>query len=575
MILAAAAGAGTLVAGRRVPMPIRCALGLMVWGEALFLLAAAGWLNGMTASALFAISVAGGVWRGRIGVRISAWWLLAAPMFVMALHPPLAFDETLYHLPFVRALAESGQLRFLPGLRFPAFPQFQELLCVPVYLLAGDTATHLVSLAEVLLAIGIVAEWAGPLAAALLAGSPILLHLGTIGYVDPALMLFVTAGFYCIDDRSYLADRFGLPATLRAALSWRRDAVATALTHRDKAASKATGSPNLPAESRDRMLTILAAVFFGAACGVKYLGGYFAVAALVIVLVRRWRSAPLFAGVTFLAAVPTYLWLTLTTGNPLFPFAGRIFGTTSWAPRAETLEGVPWIRVLRVAWDVTFARERMNQQPPVTPLLIAMLLLVGAAAVRDWRARTVVLLSAVYVLVLVNVPQDTRYLIPLLPLFAVGAAVIVATQKPRWVAMLTVVAILPSLLYAGYRIRKDGLPPVTPAARELALTRRLPGYAALQRAGKARVYTCHEEQLQYYAQGQLVGDFFGPHAYADVLFNAPDTATLAARLRALKVDYLLVATSRSWLPKQKNGGFVLAYEDSHAQLWRVQPALPR
>src|SRR5438270_603710 len=40
---------------------------------------------------------------------------------------------------------------------------------------------------------------AGPLAAAFFLGSPIVVALATVTYVDAALTLFVTAGFYCLD----------------------------------------------------------------------------------------------------------------------------------------------------------------------------------------------------------------------------------------------------------------------------------------------------------------------------------------------------------------------------------------
>lgn len=534
-ILAAAAGAGTLVAGRRESLALRAALGLVVWGEALFALAAGGWLNAGTIGVLFAVAIAGGVVRGWGGTLPRWAWLvaIAAVLFPLALHPPQAFDETMYHLPFVRSLAETGQLRFLDALRFPAFPQLHELLCVPVYLVAGDAATHLVSLAEVLIALGVAAAWArryevraAPLAAALFLGSPIVVHLATILYVDAALTLFVVAGFYALC----------------------RPEPAPAPT---------------PAE------TVLAGAFFGAACSVKYLGGYFAVAALVIVILVQRRKAPLFAAATFLTALPTYLWLTLTTGNPLFPFATRLFGISDWAPPPDLSPSGGLLDLLRVPWDVTFARVRMNQQPPVTPLLIAMLLLVAAAALRAWEARALMLLAAVYLLVFARLPQDTRYLVPLLPLFCVSAAVVVARRWPRAVALLTLVAVLPGLAYAGYRLTVLGLPPVTTAAREEALARQVPGYGALRRAGGARVYGCEGERLQYYATGPLLGDFFGPHTYARVL-DAPGDPV--ARLRALGVDYLLVVKERC-RSRRVTEGVELVYEDATAQLWRVQRAL--
>ncbi len=534
LALAAVAGAGTLVAGSREPLALRAALGLAVWAEALLLLALAGWLRPAPVLLLLIVALAGGALRMQFPESISKAWTIAfvamgIPAFLLALQPPLAFDETLYHLPYVRALAQNGELRFLGELRFPAFPWLHELLCVPIYLLAGDTATHLMSLVEMLIATTLVATWArryapraAPLAAALFAGSPNVVHQATILYVEAALTLFVLAGFYALD---------------------------VAIT-----------------ESRRKPL-LFAGLFFGAACSVKYLGGYFAVTALIILLVVRRRDAPLFAIATAAAALPTTLWLTFTTGNPVFPFLTRIFGRSVWVPLPEPHN--PW-DILRVLWDVTFARERVNTQPPVTPLLIGLVLLIAIAAYRHWRPRALLLFSAVYLAIFMFLPRDSRYLLPLLPLVCVCAAVIVAIRFPRLTTIATLIAIAPGAAYLAWRLVRAGLPPADAQARHAVIAKRIAGYEALTHAGNSSVYVCGAEQLQYYAAGPLRGDFFGLHPYAEVLDGAHDTATLAARLRALHVAYFLADKERC-VPRKAAGGMVLAYEDARAQLWRVLP----
>ena len=62
--------------------------------------------------------------------RAAAVGLIAvsAPFFLLALYPPTAFDETLYHLPFAREFVRTGGVPFLPDLRFPVFPQLAEIL---------------------------------------------------------------------------------------------------------------------------------------------------------------------------------------------------------------------------------------------------------------------------------------------------------------------------------------------------------------------------------------------------------------------------------------------------------------
>ena len=491
-----------------MPLPLLAALGLAVWAEALFLLAAIGQLRPIPIAALAVLSVVGcllsGLRKPTTDKRQLVLLAFFVPIALLALHPPVAFDETLYHLPTVRALATSGQLQYVADLRFPVFPQLQELLCVPVYLLAGDAATHLVSLVEVLITAALLLEWSGWLAVALFLGSPIVVHLATVGYVDAALTLFVTAGFFCI--------------------------------HREKFS--------------------LAGFFLGVACGVKYHGGYLAAGVLLYLLIRERRAAWKFAIACAAAALPTTLWIVIETGNPFFPF----FDLHYTAPHLFAFT-IPW----RVLWDATFARARTNFEPPMTPLLIPAVLILIVAATRDARARAIAFLCAGYLALFSILPQDTRYLVPLLPLIAIVVAA--AVPYRRW---LVWIAIAPGILYAAYRLTVIGLPPTD---REAYLAHRVPEYRAVTRAGTGTIYVCGGEQLKYYARGKLLGDFFGPYAYEHVLDHRTDTASIAGSLHSIRADYYLVA-KRACAPPRATGGMDLVYEDAAAQLWRVQPSQP-
>jgi hypothetical protein len=535
LLLLTAAGAGTLAAGPREAIAMRTALGFALFSHACFFLAAVGQLRPLPLIALTIIAIIGGAVRAQGIARPSASHIVAgvlviAPLFVFALYPPIAFDETLYHLPFVRALAHDGALRFLPAMRFPVFPQIHEFLCVPIFLLAGDVATHLVALAEVIVTAGLLIEWgkryeirAGWLAAALFVGSPLVVRLATITYVEAALALFVATGFYVLD--------------------------------------------------RERFL--LAGFFLGTACSVKYLGWYFAAAAMVIVLVRtagRRREAAMFVVACAAAALPTTAWIVMKTHDPFFPFASA--SLWSLKPSRIVSLGERLAGALRVIWDVTFARGRMNHQPPVTPLLIVMVAVVIVASIRDTRARWVALLCAGYVAIFAFLPQDSRYLVPLLPLLSIVVAVIVARRWGRAVSVIALLAVAPGIGYAGYRIAVQGVPPVTTSQRSAWLSQQVPAYRALVRAGNERVYVCGGEQLKDYAGGELLGDFNGPFSYEHILGGAHDTASIAQRLRPFDARYFLVV-KRVCPPIQSNGGMTLTYEDDAAQLWRVQPASER
>jgi hypothetical protein len=440
--------------------------------------------------------------------------LLFAPLFLLALFPPMAFDETLYHLPYVRGFAHAGALRFLPDVRFPVFPVLHELLAVPPYLLAGDVGTHLVALAEVIVLAALLIEWtrrydvrAGWLAAALFLGSPLVIQLATVLYVDIALALFVAAGFYALDRERYA----------------------------------------------------LAGIFFGSACSVKYLGFYFALAALLIVIARR--RAAVFALAAALAALPMTAWIYLHTHDPLFPFLRA--SVWNLPPSPPVALGERAVRLLRIFWDVTFARERAGLQPPVTPFLVAdhrRGRRRDDAQCEGARGRAA---RRVFLVIFNFLPQDSRYFVSLLPLFSIVAAVVAVRRWPKAALPLAALAVLPGIAYAAYRLGLQGLPSTENRER---LARRLPEYRALQQAGDARVYACGAERLKSLAGGEFLGDSVGPYAYT----RMPDsTSAIAKRMRRWKVRYYLLAKS-GCTPPRADGGMQLVYEDADAQLWQVR-----
>jgi hypothetical protein len=331
-------------------------------------------------------------------------------------------------------------------------------------------------------------------------------------YVDPAQTMFVVAAFYALD-----RDRPG----------W-------------------------------------AGFFLGTACCVKYLAWYFVAAAFVLVLVHRersWRATTMFLTSLAVTALPTTIWIYASSGDPLFPFVRP----SIWALLPEPVAfGDRVAGALRVIWDVSFARVRMNQQPPITPFFGAFAVVVLIATLKDARARIVALVSGVYLVLFAFLPQDSRYLMSIVPLVCIVASVALATRWPRAVTLLAVIALLPGLAYAGYRLSAAGAPPHTSEGRERWLSARVPGYQALSRAGEGPVYVCGGEQLKSYSANPFRGDFAGPYSFEAVLRGGG--AGLAHRLRRTGARSFLVMKKRCEVVPE---GMDLVYEDTHAQLWRV------
>ena len=535
---------------------VSTALGLTLLAHAAFALGALGLLTrGALIVLVVGIHLAGlPVWREVLGAR--RWKLgvllilAAAPLFFLALYPPTAFDETLYHLPFARAFAQAGSLPFLPELRVPVFPPLNELLFTGMLLLAGDVSIHLVQLLATLATAVLLIAWgrrsfspaAGWVAAAAFLGNPIVVHLSGTGYVEPLLALFITASVYALD-------------------RWR--------------------------ESRDSRETaawlVLAAVFAGSAAGVKYLGLFFVGIVLLAVLRERRVRDLLVASVVVLAVLaPTYGRILFHTGNPLFPFYPEIFGSSAWDPQpgpSRSLEE----RVtdyLSIPWDVLFERRAVGWQPPYSPAYLLALPLLVFGFIRDPRVRRLLAITLAYSLLFPLLPPDARYLVVVVPLIslALGGTLARWRFRPKVLPALAVLLFLPGWLYSFYRIDREGPLPVTARERELYLARELPAYAALQHLNRLWgsdyvVYGVLLENMVYHAEGTFLGDWSGPARFHRVLPAMGDPEAFHRLLRELGAGYLLLLPDRTPLLESPDWRrrFRRIYADGKAEVYELSP----
>lgn len=502
--------------------------------------------------------------RGVSGWRTALGLLAFAPLLVLAVYPPTGFDETMYHLPFARAFAQSGGLPVTPALRFPVFPALAELLVAETLLLAGDfgdVATHFVNLVAVLATAGLLAAWgrrafspkAGWIAAALYLGNPIVVSLAGTAYVDPLLALFVTGALF-------------------AAWTFR--------------------------QSGTKAWLLLAAAFAGSAAGVKYLGLFFAAAAFIDILIdrreasvprrfaSRWLNPLLFAFVAFVVLAPTYARIAARTGNPIFPFLPGVFGSTAWDPIAlKPVEDIvapeTLIRFVRLPWDVVFHRSAVGRHPPFSPLYLLGLPLLVAGAFRNSRVRRLVAIPLIWAAVFLFLPPDSRYLVPILPLVSLalaGSIESIRIEKRSLLAAVCALAFLPGWLYAGYRIEQQGPPPATAAERELYLARKLPLYPAVRHLDRISsvAYAFHAENMKYFYRGTLYGDWIGTERYRRFLPLVDDPAILHRELRQLGVTHLLLSRSPGAVQppgtSEWQRWFRQVYEDPAAQIFALGPA---
>jgi hypothetical protein len=521
---------------------VRIALGLALLAHLGFLLGAPGLLRpAVLIPILVAVHIAAFYWERRrpAGQVTILFGLLAlAPLFILALYPPTAFDETMYHLPYARAFAQSGGLPATPALRFPVFPALGELLFAETLLLAGDVATHLVSLLAVLTTAGLLFAWgrrafspqAGWIAAALWLGNPIVAHLAGTDYVEPLLALFVTGALFS---------------------AW------------------------MYRQSGERAWLLLAAVFAGSAAGVKYLGLFFAAAVFVDLALARRKAALLFGFLAFLVLAPTYVRIAIHTGNPIFPYLPGIFGSTPWdpillKPMADVIAPETLVRFVRLPWDVVFHRSAVGQHPPFSPFY-----LLGLPLLLHSRSRRLAVLPLVWAAVFLFLPPDSRYLVPILPPLSLALAGSLRIEKRSLLAAVCALAFLPGWLYAGYRVVKQGPPPSTAEERDLYLTQKLPLYPAVRHLDRISevAYVFNAENMKYFHEGALYGDWIGPVSFRRLLPLVANPELLHRELRKLGATHLLMSKSPGAIRPPRTSEwqrwFRQVYEDREAEIFAL------
>lgn len=516
-----------------------------------------------------------------------------APLAVLVLYPPIEFDATLFHLPFARAVVRTHGLGFFADLRYPVVPALQHMLYAFSLKTGSVHAAHGVHTLCYLLVALLLYGWgrersssrAGLWAALLWLGSEAALWNGISAYVDCALTLFALATLLCLT-------------------RW--------------------------VDERQPAWLLLAAAFAAFAAASKYHGLFFVG---IFVLVTAWttvRDRTLRRGAAALGLmvglmIPWYAYVTLHTGNPVFPFASRTFGMTPWSfelqyfetdePPVELAEQVESeglasnflvARVLQSTPDhlfrlpfAVFLRPERFPGRPLNPLLAIAPLLILALAIRHPTARFLGGVCAVYGFLWAHSAHDLRYLLPLVPVVALMTAEgldrmfgWLRRQRVRWPAWLltagTTLLLLVGLGYQTHAITwKLGRPPLRPAAwREFLRDQYgvLGAVFAYDRRGRpdSLLYGLFCENLRFFSRRPMIGDWTGPHRFVRVFRHLDDPAELHRRLRAMGVDHLLLPDTETWRkgrlsfhrmprPRQLASHFEVVYRDEYATLYRLRP----
>jgi len=475
-----------------------------------------------------------------------------APIWFLPLYPPTAFDETMYHLPSAKVYVEQHRVVFQPHLRFPVFPQTNNMLFTLALLLFDDIMAHLVQfLMMAVLILGVISfgrRWfsrrVGLWAAAILLGNPLVVWSGSVSYVDMGLMLFVFMAVF-------------------AFWNWW--------------------------STQDQKWLILAGVFCGLAIGTKYLALFFLLALQIAALYagfrrRNYLRPVVFGAVALLVASPWFARNFYYMRNPLSPYFykpfARVFGAGLIDPDyyagiitepSQYGVGKTFLSLVTLPWHLSFNQEVFVMEAPLSSLYFYLIVLLVLAGFMVARIRALLIITAAYTLFWFFTGQVLRYLLPILPALslATGATldwVVGWLPLPRrWLSqrVVTVIGLLvllaPFSMYVWQGWAQKGPLPVTTEQRVAYLTARLPSYPAykLLNSLKGRnyaLYAFHDASMAYFADGLFMGDWFGPDRYALIDQHLLSGRALYDQLKALGADYFLRRAGK-FVPELPNDEF--------------------
>jgi hypothetical protein len=486
---------------------------------------------------------AGIAWAARHPFGAAVLGLALATGFLLAMKPPLVWDELMYHLPYAREFANAGGLVVSERLRYPLHSYNLQLLWSAALIFGSEAATHLLNAFFVALtAAGVYVFAHRPFGrSTAIAAAVISLYFGRdlidTANVDLALTLFVFFSFASL-------------------ARWQ--------------------------ESREDGFLYLSAFLLAMAAGIKYQGLLqVPLFGLALIVAGRAAWAPLLKASALFLLFGSWWYLRnwLVSGDPVHPLGGPVFGFWLWNEADLAIQHRDVARyghhlpllLLPALAAIALPGKRTKSE--------IMLLILGLGGLAAWY------LSSRY----------DRYLLPSVPFLAIlSARVLVAAVAGIGASAIGRSLRLPvsGALLTG--LRWTGLTLLTLAAA-VAVREKLemicftsacvdrvyaertlshPVRLAVPGFGQMRLYQYGLENEIYLLPEDTAGDWFGRYRYRAVQALQNDPAALAEHLRGLGRDSLLVNRSRAYFDKFPAGAalapaFETLYDDGRVSLYRI------
>ncbi len=445
-------------------------------------------------------------------IGCAIFFVIILPLLLDPFKPPLNWDELSYHLPYARLWAQNGNLIVNEWLRYPLHAHNQHLLFTLALVIGNESLAHLIHAFSGALTVLLVVAFAcvfmdwrvGLIAALLLINST---KWGwSLAYVDLTFMLFFTCSIASL------------------AVSYRTE---------------------------DHRFSYLAAFFFGITLGIKYLGLFYLPIFMALFFLVERRPSVIFKAFLILFITGGYWYIRnyIISGDPVHPGGGNVFGFWLWNQGDLIGQHGDFERVR--GWRHWY-------------LLLAFLAPLFWLKIDSFH-RVLFIVAFLSVLLWYWFSGYWRYLVAIYPILALLAALVIVRiwdfikLKPwfglhfRNMNFFAPMAFFVLLLSIATSFNPRKISKAWDSIyqdmeeRNSFLTTRFPGYALIKDAELSpdeSIYQLGFENEIYLLGNQIVGDWFGPGRYTDVMVRWNDIEKLRQHLADFGVNYILVNRAR-------------------------------
>ncbi len=462
--------------------------------------------------------------------------LIGIAIILLPLSPPQAWDETAYHLAYAKNYVEHQGLSVNPFLRYPLNAHNYILLYSLSLMAYDDVLAHIFhAFAGLLTALGIYSLGSllgtrkiGAIAFILFISTPVVHGLMKTAFIDLGLCLFVFLSLYSI-------------------VCW------------DK--------------TKEPLYLWVAGISIGLAIGTKYSGLFylFITAVFLITYTPKIKHLFYFLGISLLVGSPWYIRNLFIAGNPISPFASEFLGYWIWDKedlmgQKNELSGYGLekniLNFVLLPWYLIVEPDRFREH--ISPLLLLCFPLLPLFFYFERQKRNLLIYLLIAIIAWFLSSQLVRYLLPIIPIMSILSAFVIVylfhlfsskikISRPhvfrkiklnKTIYSLCVTAFIFILLI--FAMQKKPIP-VNAEMRENYLSQKLAYYdlfQAIKKYPEMRSYQLGFEEGFYYANGLMMGDWFGTARYRDTLKYSHDIEALRAHFENLNVHFLLVNKQR-------------------------------